>query len=378
MFTIHALPAQQGDCLWIEYGSKAAPRRILIDGGTPPTFDFLRSRIEALDPDDRVFELLIVTHIDTDHIGGILRLLDDPPDKLVFNDVWFNGWPQIELLTEDPVLGAPQAVSAEAILGPIDGEILDRLLELKLDTVVRGHNKAFGGAAAMISDSGPLPAFEIEGMKLTLLAPDRTRLARLHDAWVDVIREAGRDEAEIAAEVSEGAKRRGLETLLGPLAIDVRAEAAKRFKGEHKPANGSSIVVLAEYDGRCALLTGDSFAPVIEAGIRRVLPPGVAKLQVDVLKLPHHGSKNNTRIAMLERLDCQRFIVSSSGAIFGHPDIETLARVIVASGPNVELRFNYRVETTTQWNDDALKDDPEFPFTARFPKSRTSGIATVV
>jgi hypothetical protein len=106
--------------------------------------------------------------------------------------------------------------------------------------------------------------------------------------------------------------------------------------------------------------------------------PGVEKLKVDVLKLPHHGSKNNTSVAMLGRLDCHRFIVSTSGAIFCHPDIETLSRVIVTSGPNVELRFNYRVETTSTWDDDTLKDDLEFPYKALYPASNLSGIRTAV
>ena len=43
MFSIEMLPAQQGDALWIEYGSAAKPHRILVDGGTPPTVEQVRS-----------------------------------------------------------------------------------------------------------------------------------------------------------------------------------------------------------------------------------------------------------------------------------------------------------------------------------------------
>jgi hypothetical protein len=369
MFSIEMLPAQEGDALWIEYGTAAKPHRILVDGGTPPTIEVLKARIEELDPGDRQFELLIVTHIDTDHIGGILRLLDRPPAGLSFKDVWFNGWRQIDPITDDPTLGAAQNdMTGEAILGPFDGEILDRLLDLRVGKVAKGHNTAFGGAAAMVEAKKPLPCVPLDGgMGLTLLGPTRGRLGKLRKEWVNVIREAGQTEDELNARVAAGARRRGLEPLLGPEEVDIRDEADTKFTSDRKPANGSSIVVLAEFDGKSALLTGDGFAPDIEVGVKRLLEDrGGTRLPVDVVKLAHHGSRNNTSRSQLDTLDCRRFLVSSSGARFSHPDVEAISRVIVGAGPGVELAFNYEVQTTTGWNDGLLQADGEFPFTTRF------------
>lgn len=373
------LPAQQGDSLWIEYGTAAGPHRVLVDGGTPPTIEALKARIGQLDPDDRQFELLIVTHIDTDHIGGILRLLDRPPAGLAFRDVWFNGWPQIDPLTDSPVLGGSEEMTAEAILGPIDGEILDRLLDLDVGDVAKAHNAGFDGAAAMVEAKKPMPSFELDGgLKVTLLGPTRTRLGKLRKEWVKVIRDASRSEADIAAIVADGARRRGLEPLLGPETFDVRAEAETKFTSDRAPANGSSIVVLAEFEGTSALLTGDGFAPDIEGGIRRLLADrGGTRLPVDVVKLAHHGSRNNTSRGLLDVLDCRRFLVSSSGAIFSHPDVEAISRVIVGAGPGVELAFNYRTETTSPWDDGLLQADAEFPFTTRSAQG-ASGLVTEV
>ena len=44
MFTIEMLPAAYGDCLWIEYGDRRSPRRILIDGGISGTYDAIVER----------------------------------------------------------------------------------------------------------------------------------------------------------------------------------------------------------------------------------------------------------------------------------------------------------------------------------------------
>ncbi|BBX66544.1 ComEC/Rec2 family competence protein [Mycolicibacterium psychrotolerans] len=68
MFSVEMLPAGHGDCLWIEYGDPV--RRVLVDGGPYYSYKHLRARIERLDPTDRHFELLIITHVDADHIEG--------------------------------------------------------------------------------------------------------------------------------------------------------------------------------------------------------------------------------------------------------------------------------------------------------------------
>ena len=125
--------------------------------------------------------------------------------------------------------------------------------------------------------------------------------------------------------------------------------------------------MLAEFGGKSALLTGDGFAAAITAGlVRRLGQPG-DRLPVTVTKLAHHGSRNNTSLRMLERLDCARFLVSTSGAIFGHPDVEAIARAVVANGPGVDLGFSYRSKTTEAWDDPTIQGDPEYPFTNALP-----------
>ena len=373
MFAIEMLPAEQGDALFIEYGAGPARHRVLIDGGTPSSVDAVVARVERLKPDDRHFELLIVTHVDTDHIGGILKFLDDPPAGLTFDDVWFNGWPQLEPLSKDRPLGS---MTADAILGPNDGEILDRLLDLHVGGAVSDHNKAFGGEAVMVRASGPLPSHVLDGgLRLTLLAPGHRALLRLRKEWVDVIREANRTEEEVQELVEIAARRRGIDLTLGDHP-DVRSAAEAKFKSDGTPANGSSIVVLAEFDDKQLLLTGDGFPRTIIAGIDQFVAAPGEKLSVTAVKLPHHGSRNNTSLAFVERLDCQRFLVSSSGAIFGHPDLEALSRVIVTNGPDVDLGFSYRVPSTEIWDDPVLQGDPEFPFTTRYPEVAEEGLRT--
>lgn len=85
------LPAREGDCLWIEYGDEKRPRRVLIDGGRQSTYAILRQRFAVLPAEQSEFELLILSHVDADHIEGFLKLVADPELPVRFKDVWFNG-----------------------------------------------------------------------------------------------------------------------------------------------------------------------------------------------------------------------------------------------------------------------------------------------
>jgi glyoxylase-like metal-dependent hydrolase (beta-lactamase superfamily II) len=115
MFTIEALPAGYGDCLWVEYGDPAAPRRVLIDAGTLPTYPRLRTFIEnRLPKGRRRLDLFIISHIDTDHIDAAVKLLNSPSLGLEFGEIWFNGWDQ--LIDQD-------------VLGPQQGEFVSALIE---------------------------------------------------------------------------------------------------------------------------------------------------------------------------------------------------------------------------------------------------------
>jgi hypothetical protein len=168
MLRIEMLPAAEGDALWIEYGHPNAPRRILVDGGPARTYHALRSRILALPPASRHFELVVATHIDTDHIDGIIRLLRDESLGVTIGDIWFNGYPQlIEADTQ----------------GPAEGEILGALIQQ------RGlpWNAAFNRQAVMVRGSfDPIPL--AGSLRATILGPTRAELQTLLRDWESVLR----------------------------------------------------------------------------------------------------------------------------------------------------------------------------------------------
>src|SRR5918992_2800898 len=80
LFTLEALEARHGDSLVLHYGDAEDPRIIVIDGGPGGVWNnSLRPRLEQLkaerSPDAPLeLEMVMVSHIDDDHINGILDL----------------------------------------------------------------------------------------------------------------------------------------------------------------------------------------------------------------------------------------------------------------------------------------------------------------
>jgi len=100
------------------------------------------------------------------------------------------------------------------------------------------------------------------------------------------------------------------------------------------------------------------------------------KLKLDALKLSHHGSANATTVELLTLLDCARYLVSSNGNIFYHPDREAMARVILHGGKRPMLCFNYRSPLNELWDAPALK--ARYDYRTEYPPEGQTGLRVVL
>jgi hypothetical protein len=331
LFSLELLPAKDGECIWIEYGDPAAPNRILIDAGRAGTHKEVLRRIEAAAATVR-FELIVITHVDLDHIGGVLKLLAAKKPPLTAGDIWFNGRRHLDE-------GAPVP------RGPLQGEELTSILErlrLPWNEAFRPSATLAPGAVALTTD-GRRPTKTLPGgMSLTVLSPSREKLQRIVPLWDEEVRRQ-RERGGLRMDgrppgAGEPAGRLNFEALV-----------SAPFTPDESPFNGSSIALLAEFDGRRALLAADAHPDLLLESIRTAAPAPGGRLRIDAFKMPHHGSRYNISREIVEAVDCPRFLVSTDGSRFGHPDPEALARGIKFGGERPELIFNYRSEKTLAW-----------------------------
>ncbi len=311
--TFRALPAKCGDCLVIEYGDAGErPYRILIDGGLKGSYDeglgrYLKESASTGQPTE--VDIVVVTHIDLDHIEGVIEALEQK--HLATENIWFNGRDQLdELINPNP-----------ATRGPRQGDALDELIP---DGT---RNRVVDGQAICVPESG---AVELDGIpgpaRCTLLSPSRERLERLLKKWPAPTRgsalanlfEAFDDEVD---------------------ADDQTTRGPGVFGKDNSAANGSSIAFLLEIDDVKLLCTADAYAKDLEATIKQVLQErGENKLSVSLFKLSHHGSRQNMTDGLLDLIDPAMVLICTDGSKFGHPDADAL-QMLRKHYPNVPIRF---------------------------------------
>lgn len=362
-FTIEMLPAKHGDALWVEYGDADRTRRVVIDGGPLHAFPAFQQRFLDLPEGDQRVELLVITHVDTDHIESAIRLLAAERTKWPFRpmDIWFNGY---------------RHMAPKDDLGGREGEFLSALLRH------RAHdewNKAFNHDAVVVG-KGELPVKTLAGgMKLTLLSPDTSKLKKMRQSWKSGVKEwameAGNLDRAWQSLAEETKFHPGAELTLGP--ADLSAKLLEQLKGIDKSAaNGSSIAFLAEFGGKSCLFLADAHMSVVCSSIRRLLASGSPPLRVDAVKMSHHGSRNNLTQEFLELVDAQHFLFSSNGDKFNHPDQSAVAAVIEGAHRKPTLWFNYRTPYTTPWEAESFK--PCAGFATRYPDPGQEGIKTAL
>ena len=328
MFRVHVLPAGIGDALLVEYGTAATIHRVLIDGGTARTGRVLPAR-----PNLKSLELLVVTHIDNDHIGGVLTMLESTIASIP-DDVWFNGYRHL------PESGLPS-------MGPAEAERLSTLLESR-----NSWNRHFS-CAAVVRGDGPdsqtIPTRTLPGgLQCTVLSPGRIELERLRTKWVEVVRAA----EPVEEFIEDEPVRTPLLALDG---LDIDALAGEQTKSDNSAANGSSIVLLLEFAGASCLFGADAHPNVLLSGVDQLVGQG-NPLPVDVFKLPHHGSKANVTQDLVTRIPAGAYVFSTDGSGRQcHPDDQAVARVIKFGEPESILAFNYRSAQNTKWDNAFLQ-----------------------
>lgn len=331
VFRVHVLGADHGDCTLIEYGRDSKIHCVVIDGGTVATFPRLLNILNQLDAAE--MDLLVVTHVDNDHIGGVLPLVEHHFSRR-FKDVWFNG---------------RHHLNSEGNLEPFGAVKGERLTAALLKGTP--WNYAFDNEAVRLDDHGYPRQYTLAGgAKVTVLSPGKSELSAMIPRWDYEVKKAGMLPAQRTVIPSPPP---GFESM-GPSSINIKALASKESDLDKSEPNGSSIALLVEFGNRKALFAGDAFPNVlIESALKLPKEELVdGKVHLDLFKLPHHGSQGNVTTELLEKFPSKQYVFSTNSKIHKHPDDVAVARVI-EYGQQLEhaplLVFNYATSKTSPW-----------------------------
>lgn len=368
LFTLEALPAAEGDCLLLHWGTAREPRLAVVDGGPRQTYELqLRPRLEAiaaaLGVDRLPLELVMVSHADNDHITGIKKLLQAlrreieralPPDarRLRLTRLWYNVFNDVlgdsidryyETLTQSvqaSVAGEPnpalidqlatifedQPGRAEAdarqaahdisllLAGHAQGRAVrddHRFLFDQNQSAVLNHpfRDAQGRPTLITLDRTPAPV-TIAGLKFKILGPRQSEIEALQRQFDAFIRAKG-----------------------------LTTEAVLAAYADESITNLSSLVCLVQLGRKRILLTGDARGDTVLAGLEQagLLPAGGGRLRVDILKVPHHGSDRNVTVDFFKRIVAKTYLFSGDGK-HGNPERATFEWLATARGKRAQFR----------------------------------------
>ena len=348
-FTLDVRRARKGDCLILHYGSKDDPGLGLIDGGPSKVYKpFLKPRLaeikeaRGLDPDAPLpVDFLMVSHIDDDHINGVLELTKElleakaahRPLGLSIEGVWHNTFDDIIGNNPDELTAAVTASFGTASLsGDIDTEGLDPAAAKVLSSVSQGFrlrddtrglnlrvNPQFDGQLVLAKNDREKTDMG-KGLTFTVVGP-------MHDEVV--------------------ALQKDHDTFLQKQENEKKTEGALASFTDTSVANLSSLVVLAEVGGKRILLTGDARGDKVLKGLELVgllENDGKSTIHVDILKGPHHGSDRNVEGIFFRRITADHYIFSGDGE-HGNPERATLQMLLDERGDaEYAVHLTYPIE----------------------------------
>ncbi|MDJ0837684.1 MAG: hypothetical protein QNK37_14305 [Acidobacteriota bacterium] len=329
---IRMLQAFQGDAILVTFTDDDGNKKnIFIDSGTPKAyFQSVKPELDGLVAASENVDLWIVTHTDDDHIGGILAWFNGSEGYATHPNLvrhfWINttGYANRVNQKQSTKVSARQGVDLEKFL---------------LNTNIPWDKELIAPTT-----------HEICGAEFTLLSPSQERLT--------AFQEHAKTKKAVSSKLSRGQRTNR------PL-LELMAEPYDPSKQDKSPFNGASIAFLFEAEGKKVLFLGDAWASTVADSLTALGYHSGNPLEVDCVKLAHHGSQRNVSPDLLSLLKCRQFLISTMGS--GHPDKETLALIMNHAPADKDVTFTFNYDNSDLRSILTQEDLAQHAIQTRFP-----------
>ena len=322
--TIHFIPAEHGDAFILHCCKSDNEGYIVVDGGpySMHSWNFISKQFEAIPHID----LMILTHHDDDHIGGILRYIKAHKEDNPFpvKKMWAN-CARVKDFQESLYLSPNQA-----------SKLADVLMEISKNTELEWKERIHDG----------YDCSDIDFADIEIIGPSEDLLNSYLQFYQKEIGEPLQEGQVLGGNESDDYLNKSLDEL----ALIETLEPKMSDKGVL--ANAASISCIIEADGVSVLMLGDSYPQFVVPYLKeREKQKG--RLKVDFVKVAHHGSLNNISCELLDLIDCNNFIIPTNGGGTGvkHPDRIAIAKILCHKNRDrsvtVHLHFNYLLKTVS-------------------------------
>lgn len=389
---ISMLPASYGDCFLVNCNN-SSHTNILIDTGFVSTYtNYLKPKLLKMNAAGESLDLMIITHIDVDHISGALKFLEENGDSkntqiIKIKEIWHNSYRHLQ----------QQNLDNSEIKNGIDSNIIKEITKVGYPTetfIDKDFKRDIGARqgsslAALINRTGypwnssfDCKSISVENqrliqvgkeVKVRLLSPDEFKLNSLKEYWKKELKKMGfksnLDEIKVFDDAFEFLMAH--EKILIPKDFKKNISLANKeiedlikdeFNEDNSVTNGSSISFVLEVKDKKILFLADSHPSIITRELKKIY--GDKLTWFDAIKISHHGSKGNTSPELLEVIDSNNFFISTNGIKFHHPNLVTLSRIISRKTESTRnIIFNYETTVSKYLNQNTLEEKYNYKVT---------------
>lgn len=361
MLSIKLFPAEYGDCIMLSIG-KESQYNILIDGGLSKTYQkHIKSEIQHINDIGQKIGLIVCTHMDNDHICGLIQCLKEVNSDFIEN-VWYNGFLQMvdsrfyqqkeNRFTDrdnkilDKIIFQGMLSDAEQEIGINEGMSLGGLIEknkIPLNLITEGQ----AICSELIEDR-----YEIApNIFITVLGPSKNDIIELEDYWKkEMVSRSYMFSVSDKIKLTEAFEYQ-IECIKciytnESFKISENDDLAKYIgdltEKDESIVNRSSISFILEYKGKNFLFLGD--AVIDEAVLKNIEDVVGFEYRFSAIKLPHHGSRYNITHDFISRYSADEYYCLTNSVKYGHPDLEVLAAILCKDLKFKKLIFNYPID----------------------------------
>jgi hypothetical protein len=305
-----------------------------------------------------MLDVVCVSHIDNDHISGIVQLVEDEvewrksefqkagdadarppsiPRPPKIGEVWHNAlfWLVGEALA--PQVESALATSAGLLAGSDDEDVVDlasryenlatgEKAAMELSRRISGEQLAIAlnppADGDLMKRGAPGETIQVGNMRLFVLGPSDDDLEALRVEWKTWVDENEEAVAKLHSEMVDDERELG--TLSPQLVANPIGAALGEGLTSVTAPNLASLMLLAEEGDDTILLTGDGESGEILQGLEhhgRLEPDGT--IHVTVLKVQHHGALANVTEEFVERVTAEHYVFCGNGA-HSNPELEVV------------------------------------------------------
>lgn len=345
---IQFLKANNGDSILISLADEnGAQRYIVIDSGMPQTYyysgensygDLKNKVVKPLSESGQKIDLFILTHIDEDHIGGIWNWIAKEKDSAykLIKSIWFNSGKSIAdefSLSENPLLQHKLE-----IYGSFKTSVKQAVT---FEEYINSHGL---WDKQLIGQGQEYKKF---GIKFKILSPGIKQLKDLVEHY----------KGELKDDYFTSAEPLNYKITIKSF-IEEEADEKWKFTEDDTETNGSAIAFIMQHGEKDFLFMADAHPSVVLDELKELKYTVEKPLILEFMKISHHASSFNTHKDLLDHIQTNHYIISTSGQKHSHPHKRTIAR-IVNRNPKAKIYFNYPELIPMIWKAQDKLDYPE-------------------